>query len=623
MGIDVTNIDPLANPEFAGANNSPNPPSVQVPMAPPQQQAPPTAPDIENAPVNAIAASWLKNLTANQPAPLPGTQAHAEQTPPQARPGSFASQLVKAAGAIGVGLGDAAGADAPGASGWLSGVSRTLQTRDQRLTAESQRKFENDQAQKRNDQLNAMTAVQTLAAYRNLHNQDVEQRNASNARGKTFVDSMRANHDVEEGITQDELSKRVGENPSDFANKFYVRQVSDEPVLDGDGKPKMDKDGNPVTSPIYTLVSHASRDGRPDSHEVSPEESSYFTKHLGQDIPAGSKLTVEQYAALSTRALGAANTEDAINKSRLEELNTQQREQLQTLMQDSDVQHAVASVKGNALAGLYAGVKNGDAHIQQTQAAIATAQQKGDTAAVQQLQGQLQNLQSVQGKLTKAINQGFSNADREKFAADEEKARHDAAQEAIANHRADVAAQKETAQKGLGDSYKTENKEFDTIRKPLSTSLDAFSTLRNSLDQGTAAGDSVVAPALLKALVAGGGVRITQAEINNFTHGRSSVEDLKGVLQKMTNGKSITPDQRQQVYALLGAVESKVRMKNDILNDAQDQLDAAQSVADQRSAVSSARRKLDAVDAGHAASSPATKSASANDPFAQFGGKAH
>src|SRR5208282_2782299 len=133
----------------------------------------------------------------------------------------------------------------------------------------------------------------------------------------------------------------------------------------------------------------------------------------------------------------------------------------------------------------------------------------------------------------------------------------------IQNRRADVQAQKETEQKGLGDSYKTENKEFDTIRKPLSTSLDAFSTLRNSLDQGTAAGDSVVAPALLKALVAGGGVRITQAEINNFTHGRSTVEDMKGVLQKMTSGKSITPEQRKQVYSLLGAVESKVRAKND------------------------------------------------------------
>jgi hypothetical protein len=183
-------------------------------------------------------------------------------------------------------------------------------------------------------------------------------------------------------------------------------------------------------------------------------------------------------------------------------------------------------------------------------------------------------------------------------AKEAETERHNRAEEAEKARQDRIKDAKETQQKGLGQSYALQNREFDTIRKPLTTSLDAFATLRSSLDQGTATGDSVVAPALLKALVAGGGVRITQAEINNFQHGRSTVEDMKGVLQKMTSGKSITPKQREQVYDLLGAVEAKAQAKKQILESAQDVLDTAGSVAEQRKAVSDARRKLDLVDAG-------------------------
>jgi hypothetical protein len=166
------------------------------------------------------------------------------------------------------------------------------------------------------------------------------------------------------------------------------------------------------------------------------------------------------------------------------------------------------------------------------------------------------------------------------------------------NKRQAVKDHKDSEQKGLGQSYAIQNREFDTIRKPLETSLEAFSTLRSSLDQGTAAADSVVAPALLKALVAGGGVRITQAEISQFVHGRSTLGDMQATLQKMTSGKSITPTQRQQVYDLLGVVEAKKQAKQQILQDAQNNLDLAESVTDQRAAVRNARTLLGQVDAG-------------------------
>ena len=54
--------------------------------------------------------------------------------------------------------------------------------------------------------------------------------------------------------------------------------------------------------------------------------------------------------------------------------------------------------------------------------------------------------------------------------------------------------------------------------------------------------------------------------------------------------------QRQQVYQLLGAVEAKADQKKSILEDAQANLDQAETVEGQRAAVRAARTRLDALD---------------------------
>jgi hypothetical protein len=73
---------------------------------------------------------------------------------------------------------------------------------------------------------------------------------------------------------------------------------------------------------------------------------------------------------------------------------------------------------------------------------------------------------------------------------------------------------------------------------------------------------------------------------------------MKGYLQKLSSGKSITPEQRKQVYSLVGAVEVKAQQKQQILSDGQDALDNAGSVEDQRKAVANTRQRLAAVDSG-------------------------
>ena len=213
-------------------------------------------------------------------------------------------------------------------------------------------------------------------------------------------------------------------------------------------------------------------------------------------------------------------------------------------------------------------------------------------------------MQKEKSSLNNVIANGVTDKQREdeiKAQQEEEKARHDAAQEALQNRRADIQAAKEGQQKGLGDSYKTENKEFDTARKPIETQLDSFSTLRSALDQAgndNAVASSVVAPALLKALVAGGGVRITQAEIQQFIGARSTLGDVQAMLNKWKNGTKLTSDQIGQVYKLVGVVEAKAQQKRQALEEGQDALDSAQSVIEQRAAVSNTRRKIAALDGG-------------------------
>lgn len=466
----------------------------------------------------------------------------------------------------------------------------------------------------------ARNQAETVQLVRNIHRQDQEARTASYAQGKTFVDSLRADHNVTDNVNHDQLYDMIQKNPG-YLQSHYVRPVGEEPVLDGSGNPKVDRNGDAVMSPMYALVDRATISGGSNAHKVTPEEADYFKKNLGKDYPIDTPLTIDQYTALAGQAHKAADTTAMINKDRADALTSAQRDQLRTDLNDDQIQHYVAMVPGSALGGLYAASKNADDHIKVTQQQIQLAQQKGDANAVQQLQGKLKTFQGESAKVNRVITNAFSDKDRDTYQSNVEKARHDQREEEIQNRRADIQAQKETQQKGLGDSYKTENKEFDTVRKPIATQLDSMSTLRSSLDQGTAAGDALVAPALLKALVAGGGVRITQAEIHQFTNGRSSLEDMKGVLQKIANGKSITPEQRKQVYALVGAVEVKAQQKQQILSDGQDALDGATSVDDQRKAVANARQRLAAVDSGQSVSPQ--QQPPANDPFAQFGGKAH
>jgi hypothetical protein len=588
-----------------GASGAPQQPDADQPL----QTAPPAAlpnPDdtfhdhfangLAATPPQTVAAAfnapggWAKLIVANAVQGIAKTG----NAPPD---GSFASKLSGAVHGVGASLGDAAAVGTvPAGGGALTGISRTLAARSERKSAEAKAADEHAASQA----LVAENQARTIQTMRNIYKQDAETQQASYGQGKTFVDNMRQNHQVEEGVSQADISKRLQDNPKFFETHYGIPTGS-EPVFDNNGKPKLDPNGNPVTSPIYSIVNREQMNPG-QTIKVTPEAATQLKK-AGYDVQPGQNLNVDQFQAMAVRATGINNAQSALEKANDNDLNEQQLRQVRADLSVPVVQDAIAKFPGRPLKGLTAYNANINQHIQQTQQKIAALQQKNPTdPQLAGLNDQLGQMQKEKSSLNNVIQNGVSDKQREdetKALQEEEKARHDAAQEALQNRRADIQAQKEGQQKGLGDSYKTENKEFDTVRKPIETQLDSFSTLRSALDQAgndNAVASSVVAPALLKALVAGGGVRITQAEIQQFIGARSTLGDVQAMLNKWKNGTKLTSDQIGQVYKLVGVVEAKAQQKRQALEEGQDALDNATSVLEQRAAVANTRRKLASFD---------------------------
>jgi hypothetical protein len=357
---------------------------------------------------DAVAAAYMKHLTQNQPPPVSAVvqkaQAAADaaqpvhETPQEPSPGSFQDKL----GGAMSDLGDAAHAgDTKG--GWLSGVVNTVNARNQRL------------AQQQKDQaLLAKTQAETVALHRNLYQQDATIRQEAYKGNQSFVDTFKVNHDVEEGLSHDQLMKRA-QSDKNFAQNYYVRATGDEPVLDGDGVPKKDKDGNPITTPTYAVISRATKDGQKDDKVVTADMSGAMRKYLGSNIPVNTKLTVDQYAALDTAVNSTRNAVNIINSTNGKELSDDQMKSLQPYLTDPTIQGAISHVPGSAYAGVQQYLQNADAHIAQLgkQADDAKAQnnQKAYDAANQQIAA----IQSERGKVSAFASLAISPKQVEEF----------------------------------------------------------------------------------------------------------------------------------------------------------------------------------------------------------------
>jgi hypothetical protein len=167
------------------------------------------------------------------------------------------------------------------------------------------------------------------------------------------------------------------------------------------------------------------------------------------------------------------------------------------------------------------------------------------------------------------------------------------------------------AQALLGRSYAAAAKSVDTMRKPLSDESSTIRQLNDTLNQNTPQADALVAPQLLKVMTGNVG-RMSPSVINQITGGRSGWESLLASAQHWNtdsaSANSITPAQRQQMRALISAVQNDTSARLKTLDDADQALIDAGSLGEHRQIVHDVKAKLDGGATGSA-------SAASNDPL--------
>jgi hypothetical protein len=354
----------------------------------------------------ALVGAQIHALNPNSVVPAqPGAQPQ-QTAQPQAQP-SRAAQIAGGVGKVVQGgltaLGDAASATekVPPGGGYLTGIARTLNARNERMTAEESNKL-----------LRAESAARTIQIQRNIYRQDRDDRLASYQQTAKMIDAMRSSHDVQDNISQSQLNQMFKTNPKYF-DTHGGGATGEEPVFDSNGKQMVDSKGTPVFSPIYCLVEIRPLDGGDGKLEVTQAESDYFKRNIGVNLPPGTMLNPDQFIYVSKKAHGVQDVTDQIQKANDGQLSAENLRQLSVELQDPSVQRYSMMVPGQPLAGLYQANQNASDHIAALNKQIAASQQ--NPQAVQTLQQQRQKFTEEQAKINNVITMGFNDQAKEKY----------------------------------------------------------------------------------------------------------------------------------------------------------------------------------------------------------------
>jgi hypothetical protein len=153
-------------------------------------------------------------------------------------------------------------------------------------------------------------------------------------------------------------------------------------------------------------------------------------------------------------------------------------------------------------------------------------------------------------------------------------------------------------------SYQFNSAQLDKVGQPIEQALTRFGRLQDTLNQATPQADALVAPELLTVMAGGqgSGLRMNEAEIARVVGGRSNFESLKAALNKWqldpSKALSITPSQRQQIRGLMNEVQGKLLRKQNILDQARQDLINADNPIEHRKVLAGARQQLTAIDEG-------------------------
>jgi hypothetical protein len=151
-------------------------------------------------------------------------------------------------------------------------------------------------------------------------------------------------------------------------------------------------------------------------------------------------------------------------------------------------------------------------------------------------------------------------------------------------------------------SYSYNNDKLDKLGKPIEDAQARMGRLQDTLAQGTPQADALIAPELLTIMAggAGSGLRMNEAEIARIVGGRSKWESLQAAANQWrldpTKANTITPEQRKEIHALVGAVNVKLQAKQQALDSARENLLNSDDPKDHRRIVTDAHHALTQVD---------------------------
>jgi len=342
---------------------------------------------------DAKAAKDAAPVDTTKPAVDPDAPAPAPAGGDQPRPGSFGGKLSSAVGEVAAGFGDAAHAgDTKG--GWLSGVANTLNARNQRLA----------QA-KKDDVLMAKTQAETIALHRNAFRQSQADAEEFHKGNQHFNDIMDLNHNNVEA-SFDEVQKKM-KDPK-FAQEHYVREIASDPMSDANGKPQKDKYGNPVTTPRYTIIDKATKDGAPDDHAVDAAMSAHMENFYGTKMPVGTKLTTGQFVAMDTTMQADRMAVNHLNNGREKPLSADEIKTLRPALTDPTIQAAISHKPGDPYGGVQEQIANGNQHVAEYQKQMADAQAQKNQPAYDWAKSQLADVQEEHEKLKQFAADAFT-----------------------------------------------------------------------------------------------------------------------------------------------------------------------------------------------------------------------
>lgn len=388
---------------------------------------------------------WARSLVA-------GAQSMLGPADQQSGAQSTASNAAGAINRIGASLGDAANVGTvPRGGGALTGITRTLGARNERLSQE-----------KTNDAIHAETQMRTLQLVRNMYRQDQEDRQASYKQGADFMASLEADRDVEKNISQDELTRRIKADPN-YMHEYIIKPIGEEQLFDADGKPLL-ADGHAQYSPLYGVAPIKSNSNEPSVHTITADDSAYLERNGGPKLPAGTVLDLARWNNAYTKAHANQDVQNAIKKANDDEASEESQRQMTDLMKnDPSLQHYAMMVPGHPITGLQQAAQNGQAHLVAITDQINALQQSKDPAAPQkiaQLQQQSQQFKDENDKIGKALQFGFTEAAKKDELAWQDKQKEDAETE---RHNKAAEANKAAEVKQKGDEAAGKDADIDVV----------------------------------------------------------------------------------------------------------------------------------------------------------------